>query len=760
MGESLILQMKKNILSAAAQSDSKIQGHLRSSQSDSNLIAKSDNVLSLIHSGQIDKKIDAQTRTTNMFYQLQQAKPEYREMYVLDKNGAIILSHSDDMFYLPNTDKRWLSDIYFEHKDTNFLMPKFNILITQGGERLATLSPVVLGDETMGHVILTQDLRAFAAMAFEFSPNGGGKVIFKAKDEIFLHELGEVELNLLSQLDDNKSDEMILNDETYWLPYSFASDFGDIIVFHDATDYFNQLKSLQINTICVSFFIVLIFSIVFWSIVSKALLAPLKKVSEAATQIARGTYVANLRVTRRNDEIGQLWTDINKMSDDINVNNKRISQLAYNDDLTQLKNKHAFLETIKNKIPQREPLERAVWVFDLDKFKQINDINGYDFGNKVLIHVANRIKEYSRDFGALHKLPPGAFQISRSAGDEFLITAFMPMQEGLAEAFAKGLYGFIRSPLFIEGRELQLNGFVGWQQSSEPGFNIYQNADMAMHEAKNLQQSIMRFSIDLLERVKRNQLLSDNIKRALDINEFILYYQPKCATKAPHDISEYEALIRWPTDDGFISPGVFIPFAEEANLIRAIDMWVCEHVIYDVVRLESLGMSGFTISFNVSGKRLSDPDFVFNLRQWISEHKINPAHLQIEITEHSLIHDMEKSIVAISTIRKMGVGIALDDFGTGHSSLSYLKDLPLNALKIDRCFIQDVNKDQKKQVLLKNIISIGSDLGLQMVAEGVETQEELDVLMQYDCDLVQGFFFHRPMPMDDIIKLQNKSSAV
>ncbi len=485
---------------------------------------------------------------------------------------------------------------------------------------------------------------------------------------------------------------------------------------------------------------------------------PLMRVSAAAKEMTNGTFKDKQQPVI-GGEIGALWNSMHSMYTSLKKQSKQVESLAFFDDLTPLNNKHAFLSHIR-KLDNNESSKVAAWVIDIDDFKRINNIYGYDVGNKVLIEFGRRLKDASLLFERVHNLGKDNFLVARDSADEFLVFSNQIRNTQLAEVFASSIHMQLNTPVIVDGRELNVSCFVGWDAGTDSGFDIYQNATMAMHDAKKNRLPSSQFNQTLLENIHARQELSDNIKRALDTNEFILHYQPKCKINSNKiEIKEYEALIRWTSKDGFISPGVFIPFAEEANLISYIDMWVCEQVIKDVKHLEQNQPDDFSISFNVSGSRISDPKFLSSLSKWIDEYQINPAHLQIEITEHTLIDNTQNSIESILALKNLGVSVALDDFGTGYCSLGYLKDLPIDTLKIDRCFVSDINFDESKRILLKHIISIGQDLGLKMVAEGVETVYELETLRLLNCDMAQGFHLYKPMPMSNIIELSKENIA-
>jgi diguanylate cyclase (GGDEF)-like protein len=728
-----------------------IKKRMKSSQADINFYAKSPNVSNLIMDAGFYDNIDNYSASVALFEQLKNEKKELQELYILSADFQVITSHTDDIFYDYQKDLPWIKALISKYENKLSATIKNELVETSSGKKLANLGYITIESKIVGFVIITQDLRIFTDLNDEYALSGDGRLIYADRNGELLHSINHQDQYLLQQYETNDNQSFYKTDEYTWNIHHNITDFGHLYVFYNATAYYNKLDSLLLQTIVITIGTTILFSILIWWLVSKLLLEPLIILGKAAHDITRGEH--NVTALTSNDEFGVLWQSIYTMATELKQSNNQIKQLAYHDDLTVLKNKHAFIEHVRGFQELYTSGKLTSWVIDISNFKQINDIHGYEIGNKILIEVAIQLNKIIKDFSSRHNLSFDSFMIARSAGDEFLIFANMPIETNLSIGLARSISKQIQRPISINSRDFKISCYIGWEQGGNSGFEVYEKSDMAMHEAKTTNTPILRFTGDLIDRVRRNQELSDGIKAALEADSFILYYQPKCHTKAPHAVNEFEALIRWPTTDGFISPGIFIPFAEETNLIQSIDMWVCERVIKDVSELEELGWTNFTVSFNVSGHRLSDPIFIDSLRRWLVRFDVNPSHLQIEITEHSLINDIHNSIQAILQLRAIGIGVSLDDFGTGHSSLGYLKDLPINALKIDRCFIQDVNLDQSKKILLKHIIALGQDLGLQLVAEGVETFEELQVLTELGCDLIQGYYFFKPLPFEDIIHI-------
>jgi diguanylate cyclase (GGDEF)-like protein len=744
----MTVEMKKTSENLAYQAESKIDNHLRSSETDTRMIATLSAVNDIVKERYYFQNSESQKYIIDIFETLKQAKSEYQELYLLNARGEVVFSYAHDMLYNHLSDNEWVQHAFETSKEEDNDKTYFINKAGDGG-RIFLFSPILENESIIGHVLTTQDFRVFDAISYSFSPSGNSRLIYLNDKNEALHNLNYLDSKLMDSK--NSASENVWHNVSSitWDSYKLKTSFGHILLFKNAGNYFKNLEELKYKASYLVIPFVILFTLAIWTLITNMVLIPIKKIGIIAKEISKGNFGVTIYPTRL-DEIGELHNVVGIMANNIQNNNKHIERLAYYDSLTNLHNKQYFMEKLQKQDMISSTDVLTVWVIDLKDFKQINNINGYKVGNDVIKEVAKRLQKSTHNFFLRHNLNEQDVMISRGDGDVFMISANLPNTRNLPAAFADFIQENISNKIFVEGDVFVISASIGWEQGGINGFEIFEKADMAMHYAKKQNIPCSRFIVKLLEKVKYNKNLSDNIKTALEVNEFTLYYQPKCSPSDCVNANEFEALIRWPTKDGFISPGMFIPFAEEVNLIEGIDYWVMENVIKDISAMEKAGWEDFVVSFNVSGKRLSDTHFVSKMHDAISKYAIKPQHMQVEITEHSLIDDIEKSIRCISAIKKRGIKIALDDFGTGHSSLGYLKDLSVDTLKIDRVFVFEANKDVSKQILLSHIISLAHELGMQVVAEGVETQNELTVLQSLNCDLIQGFLFHKPMTLNDV----------
>lgn len=434
---------------------------------------------------------------------------------------------------------------------------------------------------------------------------------------------------------------------------------------------------------------------------------------------------------------------------------KQIEHQSSHDLLTGLPNKLFLTRQLQREISRssRHTQMGALLFFDLDNFKTINDSLGHQAGDLLLKKVAERISTHLRKEDIL----------ARISGDEFavLLTHLKPEARHAvqgAQDVAKKLLQTMSEPFSIEGQELNITQSFGislFPENSKNAADIYKQASTAMNTAKESGKNTIRFfHPDMQEAADIRLRLTNDIRKAIANNELSLYFQPQ--VKADGTIVGAEALIRWiHPERGFIPPGDFISAAEETNIILEIGDWVLNTACRTIKVWEQADLlhENHTIAVNISAKEFSTPDFVTRVISTIENHKIEPKHLDIELTEGSLISSVSETIKKIQTLRDYGVRFSVDDFGTGYSSLSYLNSLPLHTLKIDRSFINDIEAQKSDFLLVEIILHMAQKLGLNTVAEGVENKEQLAYLLQRDCEVYQGYYFSKPIPLPEFGEL-------
>ncbi|WP_016853871.1 EAL domain-containing protein [Halomonas smyrnensis] len=431
-----------------------------------------------------------------------------------------------------------------------------------------------------------------------------------------------------------------------------------------------------------------------------------------------------------------------------------LAHQASHDPLTGAYNRAKFEERLKHDadIARHRNGLLVVFFIDLDDFKPINDTFGHAMGDRLLIAVAERLAA---------ELCPGD-TLGRFGGDEFLVLLPNLKSEHQAQAVVDRLLAELTRSYQVDDHVFRLSASIGMASSREVSLQhpeqLIMRADSAMYAAKKQGGNTAiwyhnHFKPELSERVE----LRKDIQEAIEREEFSLHYQPLMSYDG--DVLGFEALIRWqhPTK-GQVSPGSFIPVAEITGQIIPISEWVLEQVCRDLPILQQLGGGECSVAVNLSPMQFQRPTFLSRLEQQLEESHIPPHWLELEVTEGVLMEDKHVAISILHALRDLGVGVAIDDFGTGFSSLSYLKQLPVSKVKIDRSFIRDLTEDDNDRAIVQGIISMAQHMGLKVVAEGVETEDQLQCLADYGCEIFQGFLLAKPMPIEQLEQLLARTS--
>lgn len=462
-----------------------------------------------------------------------------------------------------------------------------------------------------------------------------------------------------------------------------------------------------------------------------------------------GLKEKDLFIKKQNLRLEQLARDLNlsrnelkRRLNSIEMLNSQLRSAAYHDALTNLNNRFLYKTHVMDaaRIADEKNWKFAVVLFDVDNIKVINDAQGANAGDHVLQTIARELRRMENQDTTAYRMN----------GDDFILLKQNLTDRNqiitLTEDLKKRLN---EKDIYISG------GIVIYPEDSKNAGDLHTFADMAKSEAKKTGKN----SIKLFKQVMQEKFISkvnieSKMTKAMDNNLFQLYFQPQFDA-ATNELRGFEALIRWYDKDlGWISPEEFIPLAEESNLVIPIGDWVMEKGMDTLEEWEKkYGFDGI-LSINVSPVQFAKEDFLSKFKEKLLRHKINPAHLEVEITEGILIHDVEAAVHKLNEIKELGSGISLDDFGTGYSSLRYLQILPLTTLKIDKSFISNINnKTGTEAHITESIVSMVSKMGLDTIAEGVETEEQLNILKQINCKNIQGFLKGKPMPKETCDKL-------
>lgn len=423
---------------------------------------------------------------------------------------------------------------------------------------------------------------------------------------------------------------------------------------------------------------------------------------------------------------------------------EEIKYHAYFDSLTDLPNRVLLRDRLNQGInyAQSHHEKLAVLYLDLDRFKLINDTLGHSYGDLLLKYVAKRLTD----------CVPDGTTVSRQGGDEF--TIFLPNVKSETEVtkIVNLVIESFSNPFHLKEHEIYIKTSIGISLYPDNGDNtemLIKNADTAMYKSKEISgNSYHFFSEGLDTRTFESIKLENALYKALDRNELVLYYQPKVNYRT-HEMVGVEALLRWnhPTE-GIISPDKFIPIAEETGLIEPMGEWVLNEACRQLKTWHEEGFSKISMSVNLSVRQFEQKNLFSIVKNVLEKVELSPAYLHLELTENLIVKNIDQTFKTLMELKDLGINIAIDDFGTGYSSLGYLKKLPLNTLKIDKSFIQDMTIDDV--AITNTIITLGQNLKLNVVAEGVETKEQADSLLDQGCPLMQGYFFSRPIKAEEL----------
>lgn len=441
-----------------------------------------------------------------------------------------------------------------------------------------------------------------------------------------------------------------------------------------------------------------------------------------------------------------------------------IRHLSYYDSLTGLPNRTLIKEHLVRVLAQAGRYQRAAAILflDLDNFQRINDTLGYRAGDKLLQNVARRLNACVRGSDCLARPVPEQWTdtlptapgnaVARLGGDEFVVLLAEVVSPDNAAGVARRLENELSQPSVIDGTELHVTASIGisaYPLDGETPDVLLTHAESAARHAKALGRNRYQFYAEHMNRraVKRFSI-ETQLRKALENDELEVHYQPKLNVQR-NEVVGVEALVRWPNSErGVISPSEFIPVAEETGLILPLGEWVLHEACAQARSWEIMGQSGLVVSVNLSAVQFREKQLGPRIASVLQETGLNPSCLELELTEGVLLDDTETSIATLKGLGDLGLSISVDDFGTGYSSLGYLKRLPIDTLKIDQSFVREVREHSRDGAIVTAIIALAKELGLNVIAEGVERQDQLDFLLAHGCNEIQGYLVQRALPAD------------
>ncbi|WP_010282869.1 sensor domain-containing protein [Bacillus timonensis] len=423
-----------------------------------------------------------------------------------------------------------------------------------------------------------------------------------------------------------------------------------------------------------------------------------------------------------------------------------ITYMAYHDQLTGLPNRSSLKRDLDSAVEEAQMNSQnlALMFIDLDRFKFFNDTMGHVAGDHLLKEVGKRLSSISQQ----------GYKVFRQGGDEFIVILPNTSRE-ISQTFAQNVNKAFTNPFVLENKEFFISASIGislYPEDGRDGNTLIKNADTALYRAKELGRSLYHFySADLQKHSSHLMQLETGLRKAVEKNELEIYYQPQMDL-GTNKVTSFEALLRWRHPVlGFVSPAEFIPVAEDTGLILSIGEWIIHKVCRNLKQWNESGYGPVSIGINLSPKQFQQPELVTIIEQNIKQNQIYPGCLEFELTEGAM-QDPKRTMETLAKLKDIGVRISVDDFGTGYSSLSYIKKLPIDTLKIDQSFVKDVLHDEKDAAITTTIIHLAQSLGLSVIAEGVEEEQQVEFFKIMGCHKVQGYFFSKPLPENEMVE--------
>lgn len=520
----------------------------------------------------------------------------------------------------------------------------------------------------------------------------------------------------------------------------------DIQSATDITDLATTARKLTFIIVAITVAVIIILWLSYYSF-SRLVLVPIKQTTHALRQEASGNYISLDSVTSLR-ETRELADAFHSMRSQVQERQKRLDYIAHHDDLTHLPNRSLFYQHLDKAINQSKNNNQiaALFFLDLDRFKKINDTLGHGVGDELLRKVSKRLQAALPDC-----------IIARFGGDEFAIIAEGINDKSHVVFLGEKILQIFNSPFKIKSNTLRVSTSIGISMSPVDAHTVtdlLKAADTAMYAAKSQGRNRYWFFTENMSRQAKDKLVLENeLHLAVLEKQFEVYYQP-VATINEQRLVGFECLLRWNHPErGFLSPAEFIDMLDETGLIKKVTLWLLEEAVVMYQHFAELGCSDMRLAINLTARMLQDDEFSSKLLRHLMQKKSDPEKLVVELTEDALAEYFDDANETLQALRILGTKVAIDDFGTGESSLDHLRSFQFDQVKIDKSYVQDANEDAGDASLVKAIIQMGHSFGMQVVAEGVETFEQLEFLQQHGCDLMQGYLISKPVPAGQAIEL-------
>ncbi len=558
--------------------------------------------------------------------------------------------------------------------------------------------------------------------------------------------------------------------------YSILPELNWVLLVKQDISDIQSATTIMLSALIVICAILLIVIISFANYLARIISSPIISLRDAMRTASDGNLTVQSNI-KSNNELGELSKNFNKMlhiiktnyedleamheellsnEEQLRSNYDHIEFLAYHDTLTTLPNKLAFLDYMNETLfnPEASKKTHAVYFVDLDNFKTVNDTLGHEYGDALLVKTAHLLTSIIGDGGML----------ARAGGDEFLLFKEDIGSREEAVEFASRIIERFRSPLALESETVYVSMSIGISIYPENGLSpgtLIKNSDIAMYKSKDTgKNKFTLFDSTMEEELNRNTLITEILHNAIDNNEIHLQYQPLVELES-NNIIGFEALMRIESERlGRLNPEEFIPIAEESGLIIELSAWLIREACSFNKELIDLGFKPRLVSVNISSIQINRPGFIGMLSEILEETQLPPMYLELEITESTLVSSLMDATMLLNSLQELGVKVSLDDFGTGYSSLNYLTKMPIDTLKIDKSFIDNICISEKDSCIAEAIIQLAHSLDIKVVAEGVESEDQLALLRTRHCDIVQGYIYSPPLHPARLLEMVREDDMI
>lgn len=539
-----------------------------------------------------------------------------------------------------------------------------------------------------------------------------------------------------------------------------VSDSVWLISLLELDSVYGELRRGVIVLMLIAALLLIVAVVVYFRQLSRLVIRPIEALNDATGRISGGDYTPSIAI-ETDDELGRLANGFREMGQRLQESNDKIAQLAFYDPLTKLPNRETLKRSLTKMVDNAHRSQSLLGVLfvDLDDFKKVNDRLGHSAGDQLLIEVGRRLSLVLRS----SDLVVGGVEdqqdalISRRGGDEFNAVVSNIRSARDIAIIAERLISFINEPVELNGGQVSVSASVGiaiFPFDGEEAETLLRNADLAMYEAKNLgKNKYYLYTQSINEQVRQRLEIEQQIADGLKNGEFELFYQPVVYADRL-DLASFEALIRWRhPESGVVSPQEFMPLAEESQLIHDIGHWTLGEAMSQLVAWQDQLPGGVRVAVNISARQLVQEHFAENFLSLAEQFGVSPLRLEVELTEASLLTDEGLVREHLLRLSNLGVKITLDDFGTGFSSFTFLRNLPIDCVKIDRDVVATINEGGDAAEAVAALLALCSKLHLDTLAEGVEDAQQLAFLQSHGCTFCQGYLFHEPMPAEDVFQL-------